>query len=176
MSENAAPENTAPETYEPYNHDRAQHAREETLWAPLAPTERRKWSRGLVDFRPDRATPMTNRMLDSMMHRNGVISLESWVEPLLAFDRAGFTAKDWLEIMTSLHVLLARQADLVVDSPVVTMLDDHPLTSRVLIAPEAWLSWLPLRRSGTSALSATHAVLRDANPAPAQPQRSPLRP
>jgi hypothetical protein len=146
------------------NYDRVQHAREEALWAPLSPGERRQWSQGLIDFRPDAATPMTNRMLDSMMGRYGVISLESWVKPLLAFDAAGFSAQDWLEIMTSLHVLLAQHPERVMDNPAVTLRTDYAFTSRVAIEPEAWRGWLPIRRSGASALSATQAVLRAAKP------------
>ncbi len=157
-------ENTAP-----YNHDRAQHAREEAVWAPLSPAERRQWSRGLFDFRPNTATPMTNHMLQSMMNHNGVISLESWVLPVRAFDRAGFSAQDWLEIMTSLHVLLATHPDTVTSNPAVTMQNRTSFISHVAIEPEAWAAWLPLRRAGNSALSATRAVLRAATVEEAPP-------
>ena len=176
---NTAPDNTAPadvfnEAAEaPYNHDRAQHTREEAMWAPLSPEERRAWSKGLVDYRPDAATPMTNHMLNAMMRHNGVISLERWVKPLLAFDAAGFIAKDWLEIVTSLHVLLAQHPERVMDNPAVTMRTDYAFTSRIAIEPEAWRGWLPIRRSGTSALSATDAVLRAAKPQ--EPQTTPTR-
>jgi hypothetical protein len=165
MSENAAP----------YNHDRATHAREEALWAPLSPKERRQWTQALLDFRPGRETVMTYRMLDDMVNRTGVISLERLVQPLLAFDAAGFSAKDWLEIMTSLHVLLARQPDLVLENPAVTMVANFLHTSRVAIEPEAWLAWIPLRRSGASALSATRAVLHAAKPVPDTPNSDNVR-
>lgn len=161
-------ENTLPYTDGLGNYDRVQHAREEALWAPLSPGERRQWSQCLDDYRPDRETPMTNRMLDSMMGRYGVISLERWVEPVLAFDAAGFCAQDWLEIMTSLHVFLAREPELVLDNPAVTMLREHQRTSRVAIQPESWLAWVPLRHSGKSAITATRAVLLAAKPAAPQ--------
>jgi hypothetical protein len=169
-------ENTTPYTEGLGNYDRVQHAREEALWAPLSPKERRQWTKALLDFRPDRATPMTNRMLDDMVRRTGVISLERWVEPLLAFDAAGFTSQDWLDIMTSLHVVLAQQPALVVDNPAVTIRDHDVIASRFSFEPVPWLGWLPLRRSGTSALSATRSVLRAAKPDAPHPSRSVLRP
>jgi hypothetical protein len=152
------------------------HAREEALWAPLSPKERRQWTQALLDFRPTRETVMTYRMLDDMMNRTGVISLERLIQPLLAFDAAGFRAKDWLDIMTSLHVMLARQPERVINNPAVTMLPDISHTSRVAIKPEDWSAWLTLRSSGASALSATHTVLRAAQPDNTPPPRSSLRP
>ncbi len=191
MSENNQPENTVPESALPEsassenqlsyadglgNYDRVQHAREEAAWAPLSPKERRQWTQALLDFRPSRETVMTYRMLDDMVNRTGVISLERLVQPLRDFDAAGFGAQDWLEIMTSLHVVLARQPERVIDNPAVTMLPDFVHSSRVAITPEAWLAWLPLRRKGVSALSATHAVLQAANPDLAKSPQSAFRP
>ena len=171
--ENTASENTAITWVT--QHERHSHSAEEALWAPLSPAERRQCSQSLTDFRPTPVTVMTYRMLDSMMQRTGVLTLERWVKPILAFDRAGFSAQDWLEIMTSLHVLLARQPDLVLNNPAVTMLGDHHLTSRVEIQPGSWLAWLPLRRSGKSALAATRAVLLTTDPATVQAARTRLR-
>jgi hypothetical protein len=186
MSKNTQPENAMPENTPPVdtltysaglgNYDRVQHAREEAVWAPLSPKERRQWTQALLDFRPSRETVMTYRMLDDMVNRTGVISLERLVQPLRDFDAAGFSAQDWLEIMTSLHVVLARQPERVIDNPAVTMLPDFVHSSRVAITPEAWLAWLPLRRKGASALSATHAVLQAARPDMARSPRSPLSP
>lgn len=166
---NSEPDNTAVLDSKPYNFERGAHEAEEALWAPLSPAERRQWSQGLLDFRPTLlGSVTTNLMLESMMQRTGVLTLKSWVQPILAFERAGFSAQDWLEIMTSLHVLLARQPDLLLDNPAVTMLGDHHLTSRVAIQSGSWLAWLPVRRSGKSALAATRAVLLKAKPATAQ--------
>ena len=168
--ENNAPENNAPDSTAPYNHDRATHAREEALWAPLSPKERRQWTQALLDFRPHTPSVMTNRMIDDMVNRTGVISLERWIEPLLAFDTAGFSARDWHEIMTSLHVVLVRQPALLADNPAVVMISptavvtsaSQPAPGRIEIEPPAWSEWLTLRRSGASALTATYAVLRAA--------------
>jgi len=72
--------------------------------------------------------------------------------------------------------LLARQPERVIDNPAVTMLPDFVHNSRVAITPEAWLAWLPLRRKGVSALSATHAILQAARPDLAKSPRSEFRP
>ena len=106
--ENTASENNASEDNASENtaitwvtqHERHSHSAEEALWAPLSPAERRQWSQSLTDFRPTPVTVMTYRMLDSMMQRSGVPTYNIWVQPILAFDRAGFSAQDWLKIMT----------------------------------------------------------------------------